>query len=81
MTVDNDPELARLRWRCRRGLLELDLLFERFLDRSYAGLTPNERAAFAELLQFPDTQLLSYLQGNDQPPKPEFQRLVNKIRQ
>lgn len=81
MTAGDDPELARLRWRCRRGLLELDLLFERFLDRCYAGLTPGERAVFAELLQLPDTQLLKYLQGNDQPPEPEFQRLVNKIRQ
>ena len=77
MTAD----LTRLRWRCRRGLLELDVLFQRFLDRSYAGLSPAERDAFERLLTLPDQQLLGYMQGKDQPDDDGLKALVRKIRQ
>jgi len=40
----------RLRWRCRRGLLELDVVLKNFLDQGYASLTPVEREAFDKLL-------------------------------
>ena len=44
-------------WKCRRGLLELDLVLTRFLERQVPGLSSAELAAFDELLDYPDTEL------------------------
>jgi antitoxin CptB len=65
----NSPhELQRLRWQCRRGLLELDLLFARFLETHYAELNSEQRGNFRRLLEFPDPTLLAWVQGQEQPP-------------
>ncbi|MHB8623458.1 MAG: FAD assembly factor SdhE [Sulfuricaulis sp.] len=71
--------MQRLRWRCRRGLLELDVLLGGFLDRGYAKLTAPERAAFDVLLEVPDNQLLAYLQGCENPPEQELMQIISKI--
>lgn len=47
----------RLRWRCRRGLLELDLLLKRFLDKHYLSLNAPQRLAFAALVEMQDYDL------------------------
>lgn len=52
-----DRELSRLRWQCRRGMLELDLVLAAFLDQHYSALTPAEIMAFADLLEYPDPEL------------------------
>jgi antitoxin CptB len=78
--VNDDRELARLRWRCRRGMLELDVAFQRFLDQRYAELTALERAAFERLLTMPDPELLGYLQGSQEPADRELREIVSKIR-
>ena len=59
-----------LRWRCRRGLLELDLLFEAYLDNGYADASVEERDAFLRLLDYPDQTLQGWLLGM-QPPEDE----------
>lgn len=69
----------RIRWRCRRGLLELDLLLNRFLDHEYPRLDEREHAAFVRLLDRPDPELLDYCFGVAQPDDPELQALVRKI--
>lgn len=74
-------ELRRLRWRCRRGLLELDLVLQAFVGRSYAKLTPQEQAAFRRLLSVPDPTLLEYLNRIKRPQDKELVEVVNKIRQ
>lgn len=76
----SDADLARLRWRCRRGLLELDLLLQRFLDKGYAELTPRQRDAFERLLVLADAELLTFMQGTAQPTDPELAQLVTTIR-
>lgn len=70
----------RLRWRSRRGLLELDVVLKNFLDRSYPGLTTTEQETFEKLLALPDETLLAYVQGNQNPPEKELMQLVEKIR-
>ena len=50
-------ELERARWRCRRGLLELDILLQRFMDKHYADLGENELQQFETLLNLPDNDL------------------------
>ncbi|UCH54349.1 MAG: succinate dehydrogenase assembly factor 2 [Pseudomonadota bacterium] len=78
--LESTHDLARLRWRCRRGLLELDLYLRRFVDQHYASLDSAERAAFERLLDTPDLTLLAFLQEREQPDA-ELQALVAKIRQ
>lgn len=56
-----DEELARLRYRCRRGMLELDALFERFVQSPhFQQLTLSQRAALDQLLDESDPQLLRW---------------------
>ena len=70
----------RLRWRCRRGLLELDVVLKNFLDQGYASLTPTEQDDFDKLLAVPDNILWAYVQGSEYPPEKELMQLVSKIR-
>jgi antitoxin CptB len=77
----DDRQMERLRWRCRRGLLELDLTLQNFLRQDYHNLTPDEREAFDKLLATPDDILLAYVQGTRHPPEEEIRQLVTKLRQ
>lgn len=52
-----DKNLERVRWRCRRGMLELDIVLTRFVEQRYPQLDDDQRAAFDELLDLPDTEL------------------------
>ena len=49
-----DPELSRLKWRCRRGMKELDLLLLRWLERGWPRADAERRRAFEWLLEQPD---------------------------
>ena len=53
----------RLRWKCRRGLLELDLVLERFLRRHMSTLSDEELGLLGELLDYPDHDLWEVLSG------------------
>ncbi len=70
----------RLRWRCRRGLLELDVVLKNFLDQDYAFLSVAEQEAFDKLLAIPDNVLWAYVQGSENPPEKELSQIVSKIR-
>ena len=59
--------LSRLRWRCRRGLLENDLLIERFFKRHQSGLTVQQGQALEELMDLPDNDLLDLLLRRKEP--------------
>lgn len=71
---------SRLRWRCRRGALELDILLERYLDKQYAQASAEEQAAFEQLLAFQDPELMGYLMGSRIPGDPAIAKLATKIR-
>ena len=62
-------ELERIRWRCRRGLLELDIVLGRFVEQRYAGLDEAQLLAFDELLDMPDTVLWDMITGREAPPR------------
>lgn len=53
-----DEEVRRLSWRCRRGLLELDIVLQRFSEKHLAGLTKPELLAFDSLLDLSDNEFL-----------------------
>jgi len=56
-------ESDRIRWHCRRGLLELDIVLGRFLERHLEHLTPSEHEAFKGLLQCSDNDLWDMVSG------------------
>lgn len=74
-------EMARLRWHCRRGMLELDLLLETFLDRDYPRLTAQEQTDFQRLLQTQDPQLNAWLLGDEAPGDMALENLIQRLRQ
>lgn len=56
-------ELAKLRWQCRRGSRELDLLLNNYLETRYPVADDEEKARFVELLKLDDDELMA--QGFD----------------
>lgn len=73
-------ELDRIRWQCRRGLLELDLVLNRFLEQDLEGLNPDQLQVFKELLEEADTRLLAWVMGQEEVPR-RFDPLVRRLRQ
>jgi antitoxin CptB len=82
MTEQEPPErvISRLRWRCRRGMRELDVLLLRYLERTYPAASPADRAAFAQLLELPDPELFGYLVGRSVPSEPAQREIIARIR-
>jgi antitoxin CptB len=72
--------LARLRWRCRRGILENDLILERFLDASGAALIAADVAALDRLLEYGDNDLWDILCGRSDPADASLLPLVGMLR-
>jgi len=73
-------ELDRIRWQCRRGLLELDLLLNRFLDRELAGLSTEQMQTFRELLDEADIRLLAWVMEQEEVPG-RYDFLIGRLRQ
>ena len=72
--------LERLKWRSKRGLLELDLVFERFWKAEGARLTEGEGVALEKLLLLPDNDLLDVVMGRAQVREGDLAALVEKLR-
>ena len=65
-TIDG-PALGKLKWRCRRGMLENDLLIERFFQRHETALTQRQADALARLMDLSDNDLLDLLLRRKEP--------------
>ena len=76
----DERELRRLRWRGRRGMRELDQLFERSLDRAWRQAGEDERVVFLRLLETEDDKLWHWFMGNDAPTDADLAALVARIR-
>lgn len=74
-----DEEMRRLRWQCRRGMLELDHLLLPFLDHGYRHLDPNRRAEFVALLAKQDPDLSDWFMSRRVPEDPRMHDLVRHI--
>ncbi|MBI3375679.1 MAG: succinate dehydrogenase assembly factor 2 [Betaproteobacteria bacterium] len=70
----------RLRWMCRRGLLELDLVLERFLQNQAANLSDADCAGLGELLRTEDNDLWDILNGRSDDFDPHHRALVELLR-
>ena len=72
--------LERMRWRCRRGLLELDIILGHFVETQYAQLDRVGQKAFEEMLDMPDNPLWDMIAGRSEVESDEQQALLEKIR-
>lgn len=72
--------LRRLRWRCRRGMRELDQLLVRYLDHSWATDSEAARGTFLRLLECEDDKLWHWFMGHARPEDADLATLVDRIR-
>lgn len=70
---------GRLRWRCRRGMKELDLLLESWLDRVWPGADAGRRQAFERMLDRSDPELAAWLLGGERPADAALAALIDEI--
>ena len=74
-------ETDRMRWQCRRGLLELDLVLAAFCDRHLGHLEASEQELFRELLVLSDNELLDLVMGRAPPADSRFNALLERLRE
>lgn len=75
----SDPELARLRWRCRRGMRELDMLLLGYVDDVYPQADATEQAAFRRLLTTPDPEILALLTGRSRTDDDDLALIIERL--
>ena len=74
------PELERIRWHCRRGMLELDLVLKAFLEQHLGSLAAVELDAFRRILERPDPELLDFVMGHSEPEDTAERELIGLMR-
>jgi len=70
---------ARLKWACRRGMLELDVLFMPFVEQAYDQLSEQEQLTFERLLTCQDPELFAWFMGHETCEDPELNAMVQFI--
>ena len=76
----NTMTSSRLRWACRRGMLELDVLLGNFLEEAFLHISLDDQKKFIDLLDCNDQELFMWLTGKEKPIQPDFIDIVGKIR-
>jgi antitoxin CptB len=74
-----NPEIKRLRWRCRRGMRELDQLMLRYLDQAWPIDDDETRKQFLRLLDCEDDKLWRWFMGRERPEDERLAQLVGRI--
>ena len=78
---DQGRQQQRLRWHCRRALLELDLVFQRFWLKAGDGLGDEDAAALERLLEMEDHDLWDLVSGRRETDDPRLKGIVAQLRQ
>ncbi len=78
-TPELAAELRRLRWRCRRGMRELDQLMLRYLDQRWLAADVSERADFERLLETEDDRLWRWFMGREAVDDPALLKIIERI--
>jgi succinate dehydrogenase flavin-adding protein (antitoxin of CptAB toxin-antitoxin module) len=73
-------ERDRIHWHCRRGLLELDLVLERFVARHLETLNAGQTEVFKELLAYEDNDLLDMIMGRAEPVNGSLTAVLEMMR-
>ena len=71
---------ARLLWRCRRGIKEMDIILQEFINVSYDQLNDEDKNAFAKLLDEQDLDILNWIMGKDNPVNDRLANIINIIK-
>jgi antitoxin CptB len=71
-------DVGKLRWRCRRGMKELDILLTRYVDERYGAAPAEEQQAFQSLLEAQDPVIYAYCLGQESPPE-HLAALIGRI--
>ena len=79
MSVEQDTEIKKLRWRCRRGMRELDQLMLRYLDQRFQHAPTAERNVFLHLLDCEDDKLWAWFMGREQPEDTPLNDIIQTI--
>lgn len=79
--IRGNEELVRLRWQCRRGMLELDIILLNFFDHHYSKLDDHDKEVFQHLLKCNDQELYWWVIGSAAPADKELRHMVERIRQ
>jgi len=77
--MNSDAEI-NYHWQCRRGMLELDILLNNFVDKKIDGLTQQQKKSLELLLSYPDQTLLDLLMGNSVSSDTSIATLIQQIR-
>ena len=73
-------EINRLRWKCRRGMLELDLVLNQFLEQEYSVLDTDAKQAFVTLLEAGDEELWMLITDEKACTEPGLQTVMGRLR-
>jgi antitoxin CptB len=77
----DERKKARLAWNCRRGMLELDIILQRFFTNQIDKLSDSQVHSFELLLACNDVELYTWLMGYERPQQMELCEIVDYIRQ
>jgi antitoxin CptB len=72
--------MGRLRWHCRRALLELDIVFQRFWEQQGENLDEETEAAFERLLELEDHDLWELISGRAETDDPQLNGMIERLR-
>ncbi|MGE0113626.1 MAG: succinate dehydrogenase assembly factor 2 [Steroidobacteraceae bacterium] len=77
--VPETARLSRLRWHCRRGMRELDVLLTRYFEQDYPRASTRQQQAFEALLDMQDPVILSYLIGAQIPDRQDIADVIQQL--
>jgi antitoxin CptB len=81
MEEDRKARINRLKWHCRRALLELDLVFDRFWERHEGDLDLRGEVALESLLELEDHDLWALVSGREAATDPQQVAMIERLRE
>ncbi len=72
-------DAAKLKWRCRRGIREFDVLFTRFVENEYPQLTEEQKEWFHQLLDEQDPIIMDWLFKRSEPQDDGLKWIIEKL--
>jgi antitoxin CptB len=75
-----DRDIERLKWKSRRGLLELDLFFTKFWQQEQLALNEEDKVVLSRLLDFPDNDILDLFMARKTSDDRSVQKLVDRVK-
>lgn len=77
--VSSAAHLSRMRWHCRRGMRELDVLLTRYFEEVYPSATSQQQQAFADLLDLQDPLIMAYVTGKQTPDSKDIADVIQQL--